>query len=172
MSVKCLISFHQLSQRDYSGNRHVLSYHISLLWYQFFTDLSLTFLAAPDCLTIPGTSILAFQSLLLPSTCLSRADDFVLGVGPGGDFLWFGLQEPRRYVPSQRPFGLHLRFLAVFFQALVGARPLWPCSLRSSVVAWRTGSFGLVVGTCGTVGGLGQAEGQCFEGSPVDGLLG
>ena len=114
----------------------MLFYHISLLWYQFSTDLSLTFLGSPDWqATIPGTSISAFQSLLLPSTCLSRADDSVPGVGPGGDFLWFGLQEPRRYVPSQRPFGLRLRFLAVFSQALVGAPPLWPCSLRSSVVA-------------------------------------
>ena len=58
------------------------------------------------------------------------------GVGTGGYFLWFGFQEPRRYVPSQRPFGLRLRFLSVFFQALlVGARPLWPCSLQSSVGA-------------------------------------
>ena len=59
-----------------------------------------------------------------------------LGVGLGGRFLWFGLQEPQRCVPSPRPSGLRLRFLALFVQALlVGARPLWPCSLRSSVAA-------------------------------------
>ena len=59
-----------------------------------------------------------------------------VGQGVGGRFLWFGLQEPQRCDPPLRPSGLRLRFLALFVQALlVGARPLWPYSLRSSVAA-------------------------------------